>query len=143
MLVVLVLAGLAVVAAVVVLAMGRGGELTEVHADHPPLQMPTGRRLTGADVALLHLPHALWGYQTEVTDEALHRLAYALSERDARVAALEEQVAELRRRLGERDAPVWDDAAPTPWDDPPHGDDPRDEADERADAPGAESRGAG
>jgi hypothetical protein len=123
-LVVLALAGLAVLAAVVVLAMGRGGELTQVHADHPPLRMPTGRRLTGADVAMLRLPHGLWGYQVEVADEALHRLAYALSERDARVAALEAQLAELYHRVGERDDPEprngprpapWDETSPDEW----------------------------
>ncbi len=98
MLVVLVLAGLAVLAAVIAIAMGRGGELTEAHPDVPPLQMPTGRRLTGSDVRYLHLPHGLWGYQPEIADEALHRLAYALDERDARLAELERELAELRRR---------------------------------------------
>jgi len=97
-LVVLVLAGLAVLAAVVAIAVGRGGELSEARPDVPPLQMPTGRRLTGSDVRYLHLPHGLWGYQTEIADEALHRLAYALDERDARLAELERELAELRRR---------------------------------------------
>ncbi|SEG42226.1 hypothetical protein SAMN04489712_105124 [Thermomonospora echinospora] len=123
MLVVLALAGLAVLAAVVVLAMGRGGELTEVHADHPPLRMPTGRRLTGTDVALLRLPHGIWGYQVDVTDEVLHRLAYALSERDARVAALEAQLAELHYRPARHDDPgPWDDPQPVPWEEAPAGD---------------------
>lgn len=98
MLVVLVLAGLAVLAAVIAIAVGRGGELSEAHPDVPPLQMPSGRRLTGSDVRYLRLPHGLWGYQTEIADEALHRLAYALDERDARLAELERELAELRRR---------------------------------------------
>ncbi|REE95915.1 hypothetical protein [Thermomonospora umbrina] len=155
MLVACVVAGVAVLAGVVAVAMGRGGELSETHSDHPPLQMPTGRRLTGPDVALLHLPHGLWGYQTDVADEALHRLAYALSERDARVAALEDQVAELHRRLDRgsghdepaNGGPVWDDADATPWDEAAD-DEYVDEftdgpVDGRADASGAESRGAG
>jgi hypothetical protein len=99
--VVLVLAGLAVLGAVVVLAMGRGGELAETHPDHPPLSLPPGHLMTGTQAALLRLPRGLWGYQVGVTDEALHRLAYAISERDARMAELERQIDALRRRLGE------------------------------------------
>jgi len=104
--VVFVLAGLAVLGAVVVLAMGRGGELAETHPDHPPLPLPEGRRLTGPAVALLRLPRGLWGYQVPVTDEALRRLAGAITERDDRLAVLERQVDDLRRRLGEPDGPI-------------------------------------
>ncbi|MFC9972582.1 hypothetical protein ACFVH6_17015 [Spirillospora sp. NPDC127200] len=99
--VVLILAGLAVLGAVVVLAMGRGGELAETHPDHPPLPLPTGRPITGPEVALLRLPRGLWGYQVGITDEALQRLAYALAERDARMAVMEQHLVELRQRLGE------------------------------------------
>lgn len=117
MLVVLALAGLAVLGTVVVLAMGRGGELARVHPDHPPLALPAGRPIGGTDAALLQLPRTLWGYHVEITDEALRRLAYALTERDARVAVLEQQLAELRRSQGEAGErlPMWDDAAETPW----------------------------
>ncbi len=101
MIVVLILAGLAVLGAVVVLAMGRGGELAETHPDHPPLPLPTGRPITGPEVALLRLPRGLWGYQVGITDEALQRLAYALAERDARMAVMEQHLVELRHRLGE------------------------------------------
>jgi len=126
-LVVLALAALAVLVAVVVLATGRGGELARTHPDHPPLHMPSGRRLTGADVATLHLPHGLWGYQVDVTDEALRRLACALNERDARLAALEAELAELKRRHGHVEEPAsWGDAGPAwtgprmpPWGEPP------------------------
>jgi hypothetical protein len=96
MYVVLALAGLAVLAAVVVVAMGRGGELAPAHPDHPPLRLPDERQLSGTDAALVQLPRALWGYQIDITDEALRRIAYALTERDARVAKLEHQLAELR-----------------------------------------------
>jgi hypothetical protein len=94
-----VLAGLAVVAAVVVLASGGGGELAETHPDHPPLPLPGNRPIAGTDAALLRLPVGLWGYHMRVSDEALRRLAYALTERDTRIAILEQQVAELRRKL--------------------------------------------
>jgi hypothetical protein len=49
------------------------------------------------DAALLKLPRGLWGYQVDCADEALRMFAHALSERDRRVADLEQQVAELRR----------------------------------------------
>ncbi|MCP2336536.1 hypothetical protein [Actinomadura rupiterrae] len=103
--VVLVLAGVAVLAAVVVLAMGRGGELARTHPDVPPLPLINGVPVTGPEVAMLRLPRALWGYQMGITDEALHRLAYALTERDARMAALEQHIADLQRRLDESAPP--------------------------------------
>lgn len=98
MVVVFVLAGVAVLGAVVVLAMGRGGELAETHPDYPPLPIGAdGRPVTAQDVAYLRLPRTFWGYQPQVTDEALHRLTDALAERDAHVAALERQLHDLRR----------------------------------------------
>ncbi|WP_344944469.1 hypothetical protein [Actinomadura miaoliensis] len=109
MVVVLVLAGLAVLGAVVVLAMGRGGELAPARPDHAPFRLPPGHALTAPDVALLRLPRGLWGYQVEVADETLHRLAYALSERDVRVAELERQVDVLRNRLGDAEVDAVDD----------------------------------
>ncbi|TDB94736.1 hypothetical protein [Actinomadura sp. 7K534] len=96
MAVVLVLAGLAVLGAVVALAMGRGGELAETHPDYPPLPGGAdGRPITGDDIARLRLPRTFWGYQPQLTDEALQRLADALHERDARVAELEQRLREL------------------------------------------------
>ena len=90
--VVLLLAAVAVVAATVVLASGRGGELREPAMERPPTGLPEGRPPTGAEAAMLHLPKSVWGYDPAVTDEALGRLVYALMRR-------EEEVAELERRL--------------------------------------------
>lgn len=98
-LVVLVLAGVAVLGAVVVLAMGRGGGLAEVHPDHPPLPWSSGRPVTGTDAALLRLPRGLWGYHIELADEAMMHLAHALTERDSRIAILEQRLGEAQRRL--------------------------------------------
>jgi hypothetical protein len=109
--VVVALAGVAVVIAVVVLAAGMGGELADTHPDHPPLPLPGNRPIAGTDAALLRLPVGLWGYHVRVTDEALRRLAYALTERDTRIAILEQQTAELRRRLGPGDRPEPE----SPW----------------------------
>jgi hypothetical protein len=100
--VVLVLAGVAVLGAVVVLAMGRGGELAETHPDYPPLRADAeGRPLVGPKDSAFRFPATIWGYQMQVTDEAVHRLTEALHERDARVAELERQLRDLRRHLGE------------------------------------------
>ncbi|MEU8121734.1 hypothetical protein AB0C21_23765 [Spirillospora sp. NPDC049024] len=100
--VVLVLAGVAVLGAVVVLAMGRGGELAEAHPDYPPVSVDAeGRPVIGWDVSHVRFPRTIWGYQTHVTDDAVHRLSEALHERDARVADLERQLRDLRKRLGE------------------------------------------
>ncbi|MEV5568600.1 hypothetical protein AB0L06_01005 [Spirillospora sp. NPDC052269] len=113
--VVLVLAGVAVLGAVVVLAMGRGGELGRTHPDVPPLPLLDGARVTGPEVAMLRLPRALWGYQMNVTDEALHRLAYALTERDTRMAAMEQRIADLRRRLADEESPDGPSEASGGW----------------------------
>lgn len=98
---VLVLAGVGVLGAVVVLAMGRGGELTETHPDYPRLPLGTeGHPISGAEVARMRFPRTFWGYQPHVMDEALRRVSHALSERDARVAVLEQQLHDLRHGAG-------------------------------------------
>ncbi|MFV2178098.1 hypothetical protein ACFHW2_39735 [Actinomadura sp. LOL_016] len=101
-LVVLGLAAVAVLGAVVLLAMGRGGELAATHPDHPPLPLGTeGWPVTAAETIHLRLPRTMWGYQPDLTDEAVRRLARALSDRDAEIAALRRENAELRHRTGE------------------------------------------
>ena len=109
------LAGLAVVVAVVLLASGMGGELAETHPDHPPLPLPGNRPIAGTDAALLRLPLGVWGYHTRVTDEALRRLSYALTERDTRIAILEQQAAELRHKLESLGAADPTARAPGAW----------------------------
>jgi hypothetical protein len=90
------LAAAAVVAAIVVVAVGGGGQLSAEHPDHPPLALPGQRAVGGTDAALLRLPLGLWGYHKQVTDEALHRFAHELTERDTRIAVLEQALAEAR-----------------------------------------------
>jgi hypothetical protein len=97
MVVVIAAAAVAVLASVVVLALGRGGELAEAYPDHPPLRLPSGRPLVGTDVALLRLPKGLWGYHVSVTDDALRRMAHTLTERDALVALLQQRLAEVQQ----------------------------------------------
>ena len=75
-------------------ATGRGGELAYEHADHAPLDLGP---VSAADIALLRPPTALWGYNMQVTDEALDRIARAMRERDVTIAYLQEQLASLAR----------------------------------------------
>ncbi len=75
-------------------AIGRGGELSYEHADHAPLDLGP---VSAADVALLRPPTAMWGYNMQVTDEALDRIARAMRERDVTIAYLQEQLAILAR----------------------------------------------
>ncbi len=56
--------------------------------------------LTAADVAALRPPSALWGYNVQVTDEALGRIAQVVTERDVEIAVLRQQLAELRGASG-------------------------------------------
>jgi hypothetical protein len=99
--VLLLLAGAVILAGVVAVAMGHGGEMAEFPSDYVP---PTlGDLLTATDVAMLRPPAALWGYNTQVTDEALTRIAQIVTERDVEIAVLRQQLAELRS--GTRAAP--------------------------------------
>jgi hypothetical protein len=91
------LAALAVLGAIVIVAVGGGGELSAEHPDHPPLALPGRRVVGGTDAALLRLPLGLWGYHKQITDEALERFAYELTERDTRIAVLEQELAEARQ----------------------------------------------
>ena len=75
-------------------ATGRGGELAYEHADHAPLDLGP---VSAADIALLRPPTAMWGYNMQVTDEALDRIACAMRERDVTIAYLQEQLATLAR----------------------------------------------
>jgi hypothetical protein len=94
----LAVAAVAVLAAIVVVAVGGGGELSVEHPDHPPLALPGRRPVAGTDAALLRLPLGLWGYHKQITDEALHRFAQELTERDTRIAVLEQELAEARQQ---------------------------------------------
>jgi hypothetical protein len=91
------LAAVAVLGAIVVVAVGGGGELSAEHPDHPPLALPGRRAVGGTDAALLRLPLGLWGYHKQITDEALERFAHELTERDTRIAVLEQELAEARQ----------------------------------------------
>jgi hypothetical protein len=93
--VVLVLAALVILAGVVVVAMGKGGELALPRPDSAAF----GRELvTPADMATFRPPAAFLGYSAQVTDDALRRIARAVAERDSELAMLRREVAVLRAR---------------------------------------------
>jgi hypothetical protein len=73
-------------------ATGRGGELAYEHADHAPLDLGP---VSATDVVLLRPPTALWGYNMQVTDEALERIAQAVRDRDVTIAFLQQRLADL------------------------------------------------
>jgi hypothetical protein len=72
-------------------ATGRGGEMAYEPADHAPLDLGP---VSAADIALLRPPTAMWGYNMQVTDEALDQIARAVRERDLTIAYLQEQLAD-------------------------------------------------
>jgi len=74
----------AAVAGAVLLARGRGGELSV-------------EPVSATDIALLRPPMALWGYNMQATDEALDRIAASIRDRDVRIVALEQLVTDLSR----------------------------------------------
>ncbi|MEV4077936.1 hypothetical protein ACGFJC_45195 [Nonomuraea fuscirosea] len=95
MLVILAIAAVAILACVVLVSLGRGGELTEFPPDVPPLDLPEAGQLTAVDFMALQLPVNLVGYHTQSVDETLRRAAGAISARDTRIAVLEQRVSEL------------------------------------------------
>ena len=90
----MVIAVIVVLAAVVFLAMGRGGELSAERNDYVPLDLGP---VSATDVALLRPPTGLWGYNMQATDEALEQIAESIRERDVRIVALEQLVTDLSR----------------------------------------------
>jgi hypothetical protein len=91
--VVLLAAAAVILAGVVVVAMGRGGELVLSVPDRRPLDPEI---LTAADVALLRPPAALWGYDRQATHVVLNMVAQTVTERDVEIAALRRQLADLQ-----------------------------------------------
>jgi hypothetical protein len=83
-----------VVAGVVLIARGRGGELSVERNDYLELELGP---VSATDIALLRPPMALWGYNMQATDEAMDRIAASIRDRDVRIVALEQLVTDLSR----------------------------------------------
>lgn len=88
----MILVAVAILVGVFVVATGRGGELAYERADSAPLDLGP---VSATDVVLLRPPTALWGYNMQVTDEALEGIARAMRERDVRIAYLQQQLTDL------------------------------------------------
>jgi hypothetical protein len=84
----------AVVAGAVLVARGRGGDLSVERNDYLELELGP---VSATDIALLRPPMALWGYNMQATDEALDRIAASIRDRDVRIVALEQLVTDLSR----------------------------------------------
>jgi hypothetical protein len=110
----MLIAAIAVLVGVFFAATGRGGELSYERADSAPLDLGP---VSAADVALLRPPTVLWGYNVQVTDDALDVIARAMRDRDVTIAYLQQQLADTnpeaaRTRVVPRPAP----ATPVPPD---------------------------
>ena len=94
----MILVAVAILVGVFLVATGRGGELAYEHADHAPLDLGP---VSATDVALLRPPTALWGYNMQVTDEALEKIAQAIRDRDVTIAFLQQRLAgQITRAVG-------------------------------------------
>lgn len=83
---------LAIIIGAFAVAVGWGGELAVEQVDHAPVDLGP---VAPTDVALLRPPTTLWGYNMQVTDEALDQIARALRDRDIEIGYLRRQLADL------------------------------------------------
>jgi hypothetical protein len=88
----MILVAVVILVGVFWVATGRGGELAYEHPDYAPLDLGP---VSATDVALLRPPTALWGYNMQVTDEALESIAQAIRDRDVTIAFLQQRLADL------------------------------------------------
>jgi hypothetical protein len=102
--VVIVLAAVTILAGIVVVALGRGGEMSRDRPAEP------GREVfrTWSDVASYRPPGALLGYHAGATEHALAQIAMALAERDAEIDMLRRRLAAVQP-LSE---PEWQTSGP-------------------------------
>jgi hypothetical protein len=115
------IAVVAVLAGVYLAATGRGGELAYERVDHAPLDLGP---VSAPDIAMLRPPTAMWGYNMQVTDEALDLVSRAMRDRDVTIAYLQQQLAnrvstdpgplQVRRPAGNSDAPQSPESARAP-----------------------------
>jgi hypothetical protein len=95
--IVLVVAAAAILGAVVVVAMGRGGELALFDRDLPAARF---RLRTAADVAGLWLPTGLFGYHPQVVADVLRELIGLIASQEAEIASLRDEVRRLSAPMG-------------------------------------------
>ncbi|MDS1272318.1 hypothetical protein RIF23_18675 [Lipingzhangella sp. LS1_29] len=88
-------AAVAILGSVVLVVMGRAGEMSGAEPDYAPLDLPSQDPLTGRDLARLQLPLALWGYHVRAVDELLERVTASLTTQQDRIALLERRLVEV------------------------------------------------
>jgi hypothetical protein len=96
---VIVIAAIVILAGVVVVAMGRGGEL----ARDRPAEPAANDFRTWHDVAAFRPPSALLGYDAAATEHALSAIARTIADRDAEIDLLRGRLAEA----GQPESPEW------------------------------------
>lgn len=108
----IILAAVVILCGVVVVAMGRGGELAR---ERPDVPAPSDFR-TWSDVARYRPPAALLGYHARTTEHALSLIARTVAERDAEIEWLRKRLAEARPEFGpySPDAPYTPEAPYSP-----------------------------
>jgi hypothetical protein len=106
--VVVLIAAAVVIGGVILVALGRGGEMASFQPDYAPLDLG---QVTAADVALLQPPRGLWGYSPQAVEEALQVIAHAVSQRDVEIERLRQEVARLRAGLPAAGGAVAEDGA--------------------------------
>jgi hypothetical protein len=94
----IVLVAVVLIGGIVVVAMGRGGELSRDTGEEPS----AADFESWADVAAYRPPAALLGYHAGITERALQLISRSIAERDAEIAWLRGRLRELQPE-GERD----------------------------------------
>jgi hypothetical protein len=92
--VLMVVAAAAILGGVVVVAMGWGGELGPAGRDSSPVR--PGSLRSPEEIATFRPPAGLFGYQQQPVRDGLWQIAGVLAERDAQIAALRAELAQLR-----------------------------------------------
>lgn len=101
----IILAAAVIIGGVVVVAMGRGGELARERPDVPA----SSEFRTWSDVAQYRPPAALLGYHARTTEHALSLIARTIAERDAEIEWLRRRLAEARPEFGPYNPDVEED----------------------------------
>ena len=91
----LLVAAAAILAGVVVAALGRAGEMATFAGDTAPIELD---QVSATDVALLRPPMSLWGYNAQATEDALRVIARSVTARDVEIATLRRELADLQSR---------------------------------------------
>ncbi|GAA4922403.1 DivIVA domain-containing protein [Stackebrandtia albiflava] len=93
--------GCAIAFAIVVLVTGDDPGLVPVSQDGAPLDLPSDRPLSEADVLATRFDTGLRGYRTSQVDDAFARMAYDVGFKDELIKVLAGEVSALR--AGRRD----------------------------------------